>query len=64
MSHNSKQTPQPRSIAAERELIAQIQSELVSLMRVAPDEKRDWQQPLSFGNLSSTVEGEIYRGLW
>ncbi|MES1022502.1 hypothetical protein ABN584_06325 [Gloeocapsa sp. BRSZ] len=63
-AQNSNQSAEVLLTAAEQDLIAQMQSELISLTRVTPNETMDWQQ-FPFGtNWSSTWEGEIYRNLW
>ncbi|MBW4638732.1 MAG: hypothetical protein KME05_10950 [Gloeocapsa sp. UFS-A4-WI-NPMV-4B04] len=55
-----------RSRSTEQDVIHQIQSELLTLIRVTPDEAIDsWQQAsISLGNWSSTLETEISRFLW
>jgi hypothetical protein len=47
----------------EQELIQQIRAELVSTIRVTPDEAvADWQKtPIGQGYFSGTLESEIYR---
>lgn len=65
----SQDTPTPdalRSRSTEQDVIHQIQSELLTLIRVTPDEAIDnWQQaPISLGDWSSTLETEISRFLW
>ncbi len=53
-----------RSRSTEQDVIHQIQSELLALIRVTPDETVDWQKPIRFGDWSSTLENEISRFLW
>ena len=65
----SQDTPTPdtlRSRSTEQDVIHQIQSELLTLIRVTPDEGIDsWQQTsLRVGDWSSTLETEISRFLW
>ena len=57
-------TLHPRS--AKQDVINQIQSELLALVRVAPDEMTEnWQKvPIRLGDWSGTLESEIYRFLW
>ena len=54
------------SRSKEEVVIQQMQSELLNLVRVTPDESTDnWQQtPLRFGDWSGTLESEIGRFLW
>jgi hypothetical protein len=64
----SQDTPTPgtlRSRSTEQDVIHQIQSELLALVRVTPDETIDWQKSSSrLGDWSSTLENEISRFLW
>jgi len=65
----SQDTPTPdtlRSRSTEQEVIHQIQSELLTLIRVTPDERIDsWQQAsIRLGDWDSTLETEISRFLW
>lgn len=55
----------PRT-STEQDVIHQIQSELLALIRVAPDETiASWQKtPIRLGNWSSTLENEISSFLW
>jgi len=63
-AQNSNPSADVQLTAAEQDLIEQIQSELISLTRMTPEETTDWQQ-FPFGtNWSSTWEEEIYRNLW
>lgn len=69
MASPSQDTPTPdtlRSRSTEQDVIHQIQSELLALIRVTPDEGIDnWQQAsISLGDWSSTLETEISRFLW
>lgn len=52
------------SRSTEQDVIHQIQSELLALIRITPDENIDWQTPLDLGDWSSTLESEISRFLW
>ena len=55
-------TPDPiRSVKAEQDIINQMQSELLTLFRVSPDEAIEtWQKlPLRVGDWSSRLESEI-----
>ena len=53
------------SSSTEQDVIHQIQSELLGLIRITPDENIDWQKaPLDLGDWSSTLESEISRFLW
>lgn len=64
----SQDTPTPGTIrrSTEQDVIHQIQSELLELIRVTPDEAIEgWQKaPIRFGDWSSTLENEISRFLW
>lgn len=55
-----------RSRLTEQDAIRQIQSELLGLIRIAPDETiESWQKaPIRLGDWSSTLENEISRLLW
>ncbi len=55
-----------RSTEAMQDVIHQIQSELLALVRVAPDETTESFQkvPIRLGDWSSTLENEICRFLW
>lgn len=69
MASPSQDTPTPdalRSRSTEQDVIHQIQSELLALIRVTPDEGIDsWQQAsIRLGDWSSTLETEISRFLW
>lgn len=69
MASPSQDTPTPdtlRSRSTEQDVIYQIQSELLALIRVTPDEAIDnsQQASLSLGDWSSTLESEISRFLW
>ena len=53
------------SRSTEQDVIHQIQSELLALIRITPDENIAWQKaPLDLGDWSSTLESEISRFLW
>ena len=64
----SQDTPTPDTLRSRstQDVIHQIQSELLTLIRVTPDEAIDsWQQTsLRVGDWSSTLETEISRFLW
>lgn len=69
MASPSQDTPTPdtlQSRSTEQDVIHQIQSELLTLIRVTPDEGIDsWQQASTrLGDWSSTLESEISRFLW
>lgn len=62
-------TPTPgklRSRSTEQDVIHQIHSELLALVRIALDEAiESWQKaPVRLGDWSSTLESEIHRFLW
>lgn len=66
MSIARTSTSTPKAIGTElkeRELIQQIREELVSTIRVTPDEAlADWQKTaIGQGYFSGTLESEIYR---
>jgi hypothetical protein len=63
-AQTSTSTPKARATKlTEQELIQQIRAELVSTIRVVPDEAlTDWQKtPIGQGYFSGTLESEIYR---
>lgn len=63
-SQNSTSTKGSRS-TSEQELILQIQSELLELIRVTPDERIvNSQETIRLGDWSSTLESEISSFLW
>lgn len=63
-SPNSSPTKVTRS-TSEQDLLLQIQSELLELIRVTPDEIIDWQkESIRLGDWSSTLESEISGSLW
>lgn len=64
--HSNPKPNKVRSIEAEQDVIHQIQSELLALVRVAPDEATEnWQKmPIRFGDWSCTLESEICGFLW
>lgn len=69
VSPSQDSTPTPstlRSRLTEQDVIQQIQSELLGLIRIAPDETiESWQKaPIRLGDWSSTLENEISRLLW
>lgn len=52
--------------AREKDVISQMQLEMLSLVRIAPDETTEnWQKvPPRLGDWSSTLESEISSFLW
>lgn len=51
--------------STQQDVIAQIQSESIKLIRNAAEETIDCQKPnVRFGDWSSTLESEISRCLW
>lgn len=59
----SQNAPTPDTL---QDVIYQTQSELLALVRVAPDEAiENWQkEPIRLGDWSHTLESEICRFLW
>ncbi len=68
MTLSSENTSTPDTLSSrstEQDVIYQIQSELLALIRITPDESIDLQKaPLRLGDWSSTLESEISRFLW
>ncbi|MBE9016962.1 hypothetical protein C7Y66_09710 [Chroococcidiopsis sp. CCALA 051] len=64
IARTSTSTPKVRDTKLkEQELIQQIRAELVSTIRITPDEAlADWQRTsIGQGYFSGTLESEIYR---
>lgn len=64
--HSQPKPDSVPSMQAKQDVIDQIQSELLALIRVSPDETTESFQtgPIRLGDWSSTLENEISRFLW
>ncbi|WP_250124714.1 hypothetical protein [Chroococcidiopsis sp. CCMEE 29] len=69
ISPSQDSTPTPSKLhqsLTEQDVIHEIQSELLLLARLAPDEATEsWQKlPMRLGDWSSNLESEISSSLW